>query len=58
MPGAGGDTVAAALDLARTVCRRAERDVVLLTDEVPEGGVQYLNRLSDALWLCAREREA
>lgn len=54
MPGAGGSAVAANLDLARTVCRRAERDVVTLGDEVPSEVLQYLNRLSDALWLCAR----
>jgi len=57
MPGAGGDGVAAALDLARTVCRRAERDVILLETEAPAKVVQYLNRLADALWLQARDRE-
>ena len=55
MPGAEGCPAAAALDFARTVCRRAERDVVRLGEEAPAEIVQYLNRLSDCFWLCARE---
>jgi cob(I)alamin adenosyltransferase len=51
---------AAALDVARTVCRRAERRVVELADGAeyvnPET-VRYLNRLSDVLWLFARYAE-
>lgn len=54
-PGATPD--AAALDLARTVCRRAERRVCdlkstgdLKNDEI----IIFLNRLSDSLWLLAR----
>lgn len=54
MPGAGGDMVAAHLDLARTVCRRAERDTIGMGEDM----ARYLNRLSDALWLSARRREA
>lgn len=57
----GANPTAAALDLARTICRRAERRVCALQ----EGGqldnpriVIYLNRLSDALWLLARWVEA
>jgi cob(I)alamin adenosyltransferase len=54
-----GDTpLAAGLDLARTVCRRAERRVCALdqddqlrNDEI----IIYLNRLADVLWLMARE---
>jgi len=45
------------LHLARTVCRRAERKVVMLAHEEPEIGqhpVQYLNRLSDLLFVLAR----
>lgn len=56
----GGTPAAAALDLARTICRRAERHVVtmkrmdLLPDEAP---LRYLNRLSDYLYVLAREAE-
>ena len=47
----------AALDLARTTCRRAERRVVGLCDNrsfVNPETIRYLNRLSDLLWLFAR----
>jgi cob(I)alamin adenosyltransferase len=58
MPGA--NLLAAALDLARTVCRRAERRVCALQEagqlKNPEILV-YLNRLSDLLWLLARQAE-
>lgn len=52
----GGTQGAAALHLARTVCRRAERAVVHLAtlEEVDEGIVVYLNRLSDLLFTYAR----
>jgi cob(I)alamin adenosyltransferase len=59
MPGA--NVHSAALDFARTVCRRAERRICALRDEgqVPNADiVVYLNRLSDLLWLWARENEA
>lgn len=51
-----GAAKAAALHVARTVCRRAERSVVALadTDPVPELFVRYLNRLSDLLFALAR----
>ena len=49
----GGDPVSAALDLARTICRRAERDVAALNDPNPEI-LRYLNRLSDLCWILAR----
>jgi cob(I)alamin adenosyltransferase len=51
-----GTPIAAALHLARTVCRRAERSVVHLahTDTVPELFLVYLNRLSDLLFTLAR----
>jgi cob(I)alamin adenosyltransferase len=56
-----GETVAgAAYDLARTVCRRAERCVVRLIEagEAVEPNIlAYLNRLSDLLWLFARKVE-
>ncbi len=52
----GGGSLGAALHLARTVCRRAERLTVALSrrDTVPPEAVQYLNRLSDALFVFAR----
>jgi cob(I)alamin adenosyltransferase len=52
----GGSPGAAALHLARTVCRRAERAVVHLTihEPVEEEIVVYLNRLSDLLFTFAR----
>lgn len=52
----GGVPSAAALHLARTVCRRAERAVVRLAEqeEVPSAILIYLNRLSDLLFTLAR----
>jgi cob(I)alamin adenosyltransferase len=52
----GGTSKAAALHLARTVCRRAERSVVHLArqDEAPPEILVYLNRLSDLLFTLAR----
>jgi cob(I)alamin adenosyltransferase len=52
----GGTPKAAALHVARTVCRRAERRVVTLqrTVEIPSLVVIYLNRLSDLLFTLAR----
>lgn len=52
----GGTSKAAALHLARTVCRRAERRVVTLRrgEAIPELVVHYLNRLSDLLFMLAR----
>jgi cob(I)alamin adenosyltransferase len=52
----GGTPKAAALHVARTVCRRAERHVVRLqhTVELPALAVIYLNRLSDLLFTLAR----
>jgi len=51
-----GTPKAAALHMARTVCRRAERHVVHLAvkEEVPELFLVYLNRLSDLLFALAR----
>jgi cob(I)alamin adenosyltransferase len=53
----GASVPSAALDVARTVCRRAERRVCALQEsgqlENPEI-IIYLNRLSDLLWLLAR----
>ena len=53
----GGTPKAAALHVARTVCRRAERRVVHLRKEeadIPQLVVIYLNRLSDLLFVLAR----
>jgi cob(I)alamin adenosyltransferase len=52
----GGSPKAAALHLARAVCRRAERSVVRLAadDEVSPEILVYLNRLSDLLFTLAR----
>ena len=54
----GGTPKAAALHVARTVCRRAERRVVHLrrdaNTEIPQLVVIYLNRLSDLLFVLAR----
>ena len=52
----GGTSGAAALQVARAVCRRAERCAVTLSrkEEVGDQVVPYLNRLSDALFVMAR----
>jgi cob(I)alamin adenosyltransferase len=51
----GGSAQAAALHLARTVCRRAERAVLALEDAPARADlVVYLNRLSDLLFVLAR----
>jgi len=54
----GGTPAAAALHLARTVCRRAERLVVELAaqpgETVSPAAVKYLNRLSDFLFVASR----
>ena len=52
----GGTPGAAQLHLARTICRRAERETITLSHEEEIGGLvlPYLNRLSDALFVMAR----
>jgi cob(I)alamin adenosyltransferase len=53
----GATAASAALDVARTICRRAERRVCSLKDtsELKNAEIViYLNRLSDLLWLFAR----
>jgi len=52
----GKNLTSAALDLARTTCRRAERRVAAANDANPEV-LRYLNRLSDLCWLLARYAE-
>ena len=56
----GGAPKAAALHLARTVCRRAERAVVALSrhEQVNPAILRYLNRLSDLLFVLARAANA
>jgi len=53
----GASVASAALDVARTVCRRAERRVVELSAAENALAIRYLNRLSDVLWLMARYTE-
>jgi cob(I)alamin adenosyltransferase len=52
----GGSPGAAHLHVARTVCRRAEREAIALSRVEPIGPfvIPYLNRLSDALFVMAR----
>jgi cob(I)alamin adenosyltransferase len=51
---AGGTPPAAALHVARAVCRRAERRIVALQPPVEPALLQYVNRLSDVLFVIAR----
>ena len=56
----GEHAASAALDVARTVCRRAERRVVELMEageDVNADLLAYLNRLSDLLWILGRQIE-
>ena len=51
----GGTPAAAQLHVCRTVCRRAERRAIALGDEANPEVVRYLNRLSDLLFILARD---
>ena len=56
----GSTMVSAALDIARTICRRAERRVAGLAAESGDNNpeiLRYLNRLSDLCWLLGRYAE-
>ncbi|MCL5097427.1 MAG: cob(I)yrinic acid a,c-diamide adenosyltransferase [Candidatus Omnitrophica bacterium] len=56
----GANLSSAALDMARTICRRAERRICALREagELPNAELMvYLNRLGDLLWLWARHLE-
>jgi len=56
----GEHRAAAAYDVARTICRRAERALVRLQESgavVPPTMLAYVNRLSDLLWLFGRKLE-
>jgi len=48
----GSNKLSAALDLARTICRRAERRIP--ADQTNPEVARYLNRLSDWCWILAR----
>jgi cob(I)alamin adenosyltransferase len=54
----GGTAAAAALHLARTICRRAEREMVALAatdgEPVSHSAMKYINRLSDYLFVASR----
>jgi cob(I)alamin adenosyltransferase len=52
----GGGTVSAFLHVARTVCRRAERDVLRLmrSEDIGAWPLAYLNRMSDLLFVLSR----
>ena len=52
----GGSRISTELHACRTICRRAERIAVHLAreEEVPAEAIQYLNRLSDALFVWSR----
>ena len=56
----GGTEAAARLHVARTVCRRAERDVLVASEELELNPLVlvYLNRLSDLLFILARSANA
>ena len=56
-PGAAGDPGAAWLDMARTICRRAEICAWDMGEGRCESACRFLNRLSDILWLWARRQE-
>jgi len=56
----GEDAASAAFDMARTICRRAERLAVRVSAEgtpIAPNVLRYLNRLSDLLWLFSRTLE-
>lgn len=60
-PGAEGSLARAAMDFSRSVCRRAERECWVLHEQEAFASLEsliFLNRLSDALWMFARQNEA
>ncbi len=61
VPGASANVCSAYLDLARTIARRAERAVAGILerdDSLNREPLRFLNRLSDLLWLLARNENA
>ncbi|MFK7910074.1 MAG: cob(I)yrinic acid a,c-diamide adenosyltransferase [Akkermansiaceae bacterium] len=57
-PGAAGDQSAAWMDVARTICRRAELSAWDMGEGACAEACRFLNRLSDILWLWARKLES
>jgi cob(I)alamin adenosyltransferase len=53
----GGHPVSSQCHVARTVCRRAEREIIRLSAElfVPDTVIKYMNRLSDYLFVLSRK---
>ncbi len=53
----GGNQVVSYSHIARTICRRAERTIIKLSEEMPVNNIiiKYLNRLSDFLFVLARK---
>ena len=53
----GGHIVSSQCHIARTICRRAERQIIRLSEElfVPATVIKYVNRLSDYLFVLARK---
>jgi cob(I)alamin adenosyltransferase len=53
----GGHVISSQCHIARTVCRRAERQITRLSEElfVPDTVLKYINRLSDYLFVLARK---
>jgi len=52
----GGLVVSSQCQISRTICRRAERQIIRVSEElfVPVTVIQYINRLSDYLFVLAR----
>jgi len=53
----GGHVISSQCHIARTVCRRAERQILRLSGElfVPDTVIKFINRLSDFLFVLARK---
>ena len=53
----GGNTISSQCHISRTVCRRAEREIIRLSAElfVPDTVIKYMNRLSDYLFVLSRK---
>jgi cob(I)alamin adenosyltransferase len=53
----GGNIISSQCHVARTVCRRAEREIIRLSAElfVPDTVIKYMNRLSDYLFVLSRK---
>jgi cob(I)alamin adenosyltransferase len=53
----GGQIISSQCHISRTVCRRAEREIIRLSAElfVPDTVIKYMNRLSDYLFVLSRK---